>query len=365
MAKRNGWSNQGRFDGKSGLISMGLAVFLSVSSVAVGAQTVFEFEDPLAQTREKIERANTDGTATPSPVFKSDQVSSTANLGPTTDVKGPITVFAERLGLTTAGLIGLCFLALLALGLGLMWLLGRREAKRVSQRTDRELYALSDGARGRRMLESGAKVTRNRKKFLDTTEEGELTSKPSAARKAAKILSTQPEEELELGQEDQIDDDDAYMLAYEAAPDRSSPAKPAAAADPGDPDTWKRPNLDRLKASIKDDWTSKDEKPLDPEAEELRKEAEVFADLFSDEKPAAPAGAVMAAEPATASKSPAMDMLDNGSEKDEPLPVASLHSAVEQMADVQARKNTGRSDKPDRSDALRRIRALRESVKAS
>jgi len=357
MAKRNSWSNQGRFEGLNGLTSMVLALILSVSSITVAAQTVFEFEDPLEQTRAKIESGTPTVDVAPAAAAEAETARAAARIGPTEDVKGPITVFAERLGLPTVGLVGLGVLALLALVLGLMWLLGRRNSARMSQRADRELYAVSDGARGRRTLESGAKVTRNRKKFLDTTEEDEITARPSAAAKAAQIISG--------GETSQHadDDDDAYMLAYDAGSETS--ARPAAPADPDNPDTWQRPNLDRLKDSIRKDWKEGKEEQADPEADELRKEAEVFADLFGEEE-TPPAAAPVKLQAAAAAKSPALDMLDTYEQQQDPMSVSALQAAVEKTADVQpSARNTASSAKPDRADALRRIKALRESVKAS
>jgi len=362
MAKFNSWSNRGRFDGLSGVATMCFAVLLSVTSITVVAQTAFEFEDPLEEMRIQIESGQ------PAPAIAPAGISEpleTPKYTPTADAKGPITVFAERLGLPTAGVVGLGALGLFGLLLGVMWLINRRKSVRSSKRKNSEIYAVSKGSRGRRTLESGAKVTRNRKELLDTTEQSEAGTELTSAQKAALILSDEEpdfdeymlEEEIEAG----ADVNTAYAGAFGAAAAAAAgtAAFTSSEADADDPDTWKRPNLERLKASIKDDWSAKEE-TVDPETAKLRSEAAVFADLFGEDTPPA---AVQ-----SKAKSPVLDMLDTYEDEDNKggtLPFTSLQSAVAKAADTAPIKQVDRGDQPSREDALRRIRALRDSVKAS
>jgi hypothetical protein len=372
MAKRKSDSNQGQFERVNGRTSVVVALMLSITSTSVAAQSDFEFIDPLEEMRTKIESNSNVAAPIPKspPPAPPEPSTLKTDAGPTVDVKGPVTVFAERLGLPTAGLVGLGVLALLALVLGLMWLIGRRKSSKLSQRNDRELYAISDGARGRRTLESGAQVTRNRKKFLDTTEEAELNARPSAASKAAQIISGNEAADDGYG--------DDYVNAFEPEQQQSEAGKTAMQAD--DPNTWRRPNLDRLKDSIRKDWAHKDDEEKDPEVEELRGEAKVFADLFGDDEAPSSATTATAATAATAAvattaaaatasaaQSPALDMLDTVGDEQEPMSVSTLQTAVEKSAGGLQNKaeRVARDNAPDRADALRRIKALRESVRAS
>lgn len=365
--KRNSWSNQVRFEGTGSLICMCLAMFLSVSTVTVAAQTVFEFEDPLADARAKIERAASGEEATPAPAV-AEAVSSEpdASANERVEIKGPATVIAERLGLPTAGLFGLLALGILALLLGLMWLMGRRKAGATATRKDRELYAVADGTRARRTLESGAKVSRNRNAALDTSEtKAEIASTaaaaPTAAAQAARILSDEPAD-------DEPADTVVTEETYGAAPKAEAARVAAEPTNPNDPATWQRPNLDRLKESIRDDWkTAKTEEPEpepDPEKDALRAEAENFASLFGDDADMS--------KPEASKPSPVLDMLDNTYQADQDtMSIAGLRAAVEKSAGIKEQtdsaERTGasrRSAAPNRNDALRRIKALRESVKA-
>jgi len=358
--KRNSWSNQVRFEGTGSLICMCLALFLSVSTVTVAAQTVFEFEDPLADARAKIERAASGEEATPAPAV-GEAVSSEpdASANERAEIKGPATVIAERLGLPTAGLFGLLALGILALLLGLMWLMGRRKAGATATRKDRELYAVADGTRARRTLESGAKVSRNRTAALDTSEtKAEIASTaaaaPTAAAQAARILSDEPSDTVVTEE------------TYGAAPKAEAARVAAEPTNPNDPATWQRPNLDRLKKSIRDDWKSSKTEEAEPEPEQsaLRAEAENFASLFGDEADTA--------KPAGSKPSPVLDMLDTYEDDRDTMSVADLRAAVEKSTSASVDTGTvirseslPRPTEPSRNDALRRIKALRESVKAS
>lgn len=359
MVKRNDWSNQTRFSGLAGMLSMGFAVLLSVASVGVVAQTAFEFEDPLDEMRAKIERttpadANGSGAATQN----TDGWAATAEPGQRAQ-KDQSARLADRFGLPTAGLIGLGILGLLAALLGAMWFIGRRQAARTIKRKDRALYAVASGSRARRTLDSGARVTRNRKQSLDTTENSDA-AEPSAAAAAARILS----------HDDEVDESQlaaAYAAAPDSAADTEARQQPVdRPVDRKDPTTWKRPNLDRLKESIRGDWKGDADAPS-AEAEQaaeqspLRDDAKAFADLFGDD--------TSPDKTTRTAKSPVMDMLDTFEEDRDSIPVNALRDAVEKTTATRPTAppatRPARPPQPSRSDAIRRIRALRDSVKAS
>jgi len=357
------WSNRSRFDGLSSIVMICFTVFLSVASISVVAQTAFEFEDPLEEMRQKIERGDPSQVTSPASVATPPETNTASSqYTPSADVKGPITVFAERLGLPTAGVVGLGALGLFGALLGLMWLIARRKAVRHSKRKNSEIYAVSPGARGRRTLESGAYATRNRKAVLDTSEQPEGPAKLTSAQKAALILSDEEANFDEFMLEEEAQSRGAAKAAVAAAATGVGATAMAAANDethPDDPDTWKRPNLERLKASIRDDWDGKEE-PVDPETQKLRSEAKVFADLFGDDTPPE--------APEPKQKSPVLDMLNTYEDEGEAMPLSSLQSVVAKTAPTAApvaEEATRTTDESGRSDALRRIKALRESVKAS
>ena len=374
MAKFNSWSNQRRLDGMSGVTVMCAAIALSFVSISVVAQTAFEFEDPLEEVRTQIESDGSSTSAIPAGSSgQTDNWDAKAKFSPTAKAKGPVTVFAEKLGLPTAGVVGLGVLGLLGLLLGLVWLFMRRKSARSSKHKNSDLYAVSDGARGRRVLESGAKVTRNRKEFLDTTERATTKTHSTAAARAARILDNEEDDYLDSELEDQneyvLDDEIVSGTGVKTAVAGTVGAAAAALgvakanateAVADDPETWKRPNLERLKASIRDDWNEKEETPVDPETAKLQSEAEVFADLFGDDVPPS-------AMNTEGSKSSVLDMIDKYEDEEEEgaLPVSSLQAAVEKSANIEPAATEVRGDLPSRDDALRRIRALRESVKAS
>ncbi len=351
MAKFNSWSNQRRLDGMRGFAMTCAAFVLCIFSFSAVAQTAFEFEDPLEEMRIKVEKEGPKSLTAPAEASDpSGNWQARAKFTPTTKAKGPITIFAEQLGLSTAGVVGLGVLGLAGLLLGFIWLFTRRSSARSSKRKNSDLYAVADGARGRRMLESGAKVTRNRKEFLDTTEDSKTAVQSSIVSRAARLV------------ENEEGDDNEYILDDEIvsrADTRVAETKVTQSL-PDDPDTWKRPNLERLKASIRDDWSKKEEPPVNPEAAKLRSEAEVFADLFGDD---VPPSAVKTDGP----KSSILEIIDNYEDGDDKgtSPITSLQHAAEKSANIEPATNVVRDALPNRDDALRRIRALRESVKAS
>lgn len=355
MVKRNGLKNKSLFAGSRHWIAACLAVMMAGASVSVAAQTAFEFEDPLDDVRAQIEQrtGNTaEGSdATPSAVQSaSDWTAATATSADNAfdrasdAVKARASALGEQTGLSLNTILGIGLAALLALAAGLYWLLTRRKPAPRRTAKARDLYAVENGARGRRSLDSGAKVTRARKKALDTTEAGAVASGGAAAA-AAKIISDEPV--------------DAVAAAYDDYPDTEEPmahASDEAEADARDPSTWKRPNLDRLKASIRDDWKAESATAAEPAANEQRSDAETFAELFGDDD-----GQAMRAE----AKTPVLDMLDTFDAPRDDMPISALREAVATQASGAAERVAERPDLPSRNDAVRRVKALRDSLRAS
>jgi len=145
-------------------------------------------------------------------------------------------------------------LALLALLLGVMWLITRlRSRRRTSKKLDSDLYAVNQGARGRRDLESGTMAARKNTLKPETESKDTDVLKlgvPSAAAAAAAIISNDAapaEEEYDLTETEE-------RAAYSAKADARIANEAPVDTDATDPSSWRRPNLDRLKASIRDDW---------------------------------------------------------------------------------------------------------------
>ncbi len=386
MAQRNGFSSRRNNDVKSGLMSAGLALAVAFTALPAGAQSDFEFEDPLAQMRAKIERAAPDTATVPTtgtvPKPRPERVRTTASADAAAaraDAAARVDAIANSSGQTVLSSILLAIfglLALAAIGLGVIWMLGRRKLSYGANNTkDRELYAVADGTRGRRSLQSGAIVTRNRQEHLDTSEEDDGYDDRGVAHRAAEMIS---DDEADFDYDDNRRDD-AYTLEDEARPQTTYAAAAAEVSrtNPDNPTTWKRPNLDRLKQSIRSDWKKKDEgiqdeahqeMPEDPETEEMRSEAKVFADLFGEE-PAPASKMTSAAQTAdaqtAAGQTPVLDMIDTYGDDEQGMPVAALQSAVAKAATVEPDKAAARESTADRAQALRRIKALRESLKAS
>ena len=369
--KRHSWSNQTRFEGTGSLICMCLAVFLSVSTMTVAAQTAFEFEDPLADARAKIERTTSGDTATddkwaPRSVSSDVTGGSDEQTDARPEIKGPATVIAERLGVPTGALFVLLALAILGLLLGLRWWMGRRRTTPTTKRKDRDLYAVVDGSRARRSLESGAKISRNRSADLDTSEtDVDIPEQPSVvptaaastvAAEAARILSDGPDEPTEA----------LVTETYGAEPKSTAKevvtataAVASAPVDPKDPSTWQRPNLDRLKESIRDDWKGSKIAEPEPEKPAAHAEEKGFASMY--------VSAAEREQTADTEFSSIFDTPEIDRDDDDAMSVSDLRAVVEKSAASDAdtiSERLRRPMAPSREDALRRIKALRESVKA-
>ena len=340
MFKRDDWSNRSRFAGLSSLAAPCLAIALCLISAGVVAQTTFDFEDPLEDMRRQIEAAQpqADPVANPESMTETargqvaEAVASAeaATDGVVAGAQNSAASLADHTGLTKNGLLGLLGLGLLALASLIAWLLFRRREPAPEQQES--IYA-GGGKRKRRVLDSGAHVVRRKKAPLDTSETPEQAAEAETAR--AETLA-------------------AHTPAQTEGPVAPDPAETVVADNP---DTWRRPNLDRLKESIRADWkgeSANDEKRNAFESEE----AQAFAELFGDDEPA----------PRPAAQKPAvLDMLDTYDAEPEPLPVSELQQAVKAhtpQIETPEMTRRARASLPSRSEALRRVRALRDSVKA-
>lgn len=318
MMKRNSRSMWVAFTHLPRMLCLFLTLAFSVASVSVVAQSEFDFADPLEEIRTQIgqpeEAASTERTP-------ADLAARAAAKAP--EVEGPLTRIAKYLGLPVLGLVVLLALGLLAGMLAVMWFLGRPAPDKMNPVKDHDLYAVTKGSRGRRSLESGGQANRRN----DHEEPDEIpdrmnpapedqaeepahsagfSTEPTAATTAARVLSGESEQEWP---EDELTDAVTY-----AAPETTR-----ASDEPrrNDPSTWKRPNLDRLRDSIRSDWRG-DEATATPD---------VSAQTADDETARAIAAA--SEKPITPPRSPA------------PRPAV-----------------------PSKADAIRRIKALREAVKA-
>ena len=387
----------------SGARGICLAAMLAITAAPAVAQDISEFEDPLAEMRAKIEQvesgaAATLADATGDTAALASSVGANSAASTTPDVNDPLSRISERLGLPVLGLVALAGLALLALLLGLMWLVTRIRGRHAAKLVDRELYAVDDGARGRRELQSGVMAKRGKAASETKPTQVEKRAVPSAAAAAAAIIS------------DDVDhEQDDYDLPESEEPAKTTFGKVRKAeeapvdTDATDPSSWRRPNLDRLKASIREDWqgdkdeqaeraaamaaagttaaagatvaaisavetsdleaqgaeTASDEVRQPEEAmSPLRREAENFASLFGDDDPA----------PAVNDDAESYFSEGLGTPKgDDRTMFSDLRSTIEKTADISPPEalEKRRAELPSRDDAMRRIRALRESVKAS
>lgn len=330
--KRDDWSNQSRFKGLATSLAPCLAIVLCLVSAGVVAQTTFDFEDPIDDIRSQIETT----TAQSDPVRVPDNTSDSprdpeagtpGTTGAAADVQAGDAPLADRFGMSKNGLLGLLGVGLLALGSLIAWLLFRKR-KSAPGNPEGTVYA-QGGVRKRRVLDSGAHVVRRKTSPLDTSETPEQAAEAEAARLAAS---------------------EAEAEAQESAGDEPSQAIVA-----DDPDTWRRPNLERLKASIRDDWKGGESNGADRKPAFESDEAQAYAELFGGDEP----------EPRESEQtSTVLDMLDTYSSGQEPEQVDHLQEAGKSPVDTSEATRRARPPLPSRSEALRRVQALRDSVKA-
>ena len=420
MARSNRGKLSSRFFRINELIALGFAGVLAVFSLTASAQEDFGFEDPLADTREKIERTAVDaGRSTWSKTVTGnsavDQLP--GQYSPKIDVKGPITVFAERVNMPVSSILGLGLIGFVLVLFGPAWLLLSRRKSAPQKRRSSDLYAVSDGARARRVLESGASITRNRKNTLDTREYAEMAKRFSGAQQASFEQDEAKDAFDEFVLDEEIEtppgrkhnppgilgalgtaaaslfpkdktphDDKSDDTVHETVPfdyTRAETTAPQAVYSQDDPAMWKRPNLERLKASIKNSWEEKEQAQMSPETAKLHNDAKAFAGLFAeDDTDKLIPQTAHAGTQTVQSGTSVLNVIDFYDQ--DPFAPNIVKTAVpgddKKAVSVDRIPGTAVTDKmPDqdltmpsendgitsRADALRRIRALRESVQAS
>jgi len=387
----NSFSKYGKGRRNSAFSGVCLAAMLAVVASPTLAQESLGFEDPLTEMRAQVEQLKT-GKA-PDAVQEATLASVDGeNVVAPPDVKDPLSRISDRFGLPVLGLVALAGLALLALLLGLMWLVTRLSTRRTPYTLERLNYSFDDEATDRRKLEGDRRKARNISEDGSRSTDYGKIAVPSAASAAAAIISDDDAPDMS---EYELTETDISDEAVSAEFDSHSAAVAADTAtqdhgnDAADPSSWRRPNLDRLKASIMHDWRGGKEDAAteadaamsaehygDAEAmvgtadtpdtatneqsSALSREAENFADLFGDDDPAA----AVADE---GNESLFSDGLGSA-RTDSATTLSDLRSTVaDKTADITSSDmlEKRRAELPSREDAMRRIRALRESVKAS
>lgn len=330
--KTDNWSNRSRWCGLKALCAPAAAVLLCLGSVAVVAQTaVFDFEDPLEQVQTQIQKTQQDRGAdpaqTPEPAnggwAASTAAADSENAAPPQTGNAAAAPAAQS-GFSNNEMLAILAALFLALAALVAWMFfGRREPVRESRRGNAELYA---ARRERRTLESGAQA--KRAKQVESRSHTAPASEETQAEDAPRIFKREPPR--------------ATMIDAEV--------------DTKQPENWKKPNLDRLKASIRADWAgSKSTAPQKPKAYD-DEEAKAYAELFGDEPSPAKSAPVTKGDSVS-------DLLDTFevAPDDAPAPVEELRKTVQrENADLRRQAKTG---SVSREEALRRVRALRDSVK--
>ena len=254
----------GRWSRRLGLTTL----VCTVIGTSVLAQTAFEFVDPLDDERTRIEKA-TDAPETkaadrwkPSP--RADDVPDenaanlltrareSANTGAAAAQQGAtgfwgriraaMSEIADSIGLSTGGLLGLLggMLAVIALLVGWTLFRGRRNAY---NDPDEDIYAPSKRSNTKRR-QPGDKLPAASMTARSSERE------PIRESAATGFEETMPEDFDSIFAEENVDwDDDETDVRAETASSQNL-ARP----DARDTSTWRKPNLSRLRDSIKADW---------------------------------------------------------------------------------------------------------------
>lgn len=312
------------------------------------AQSQPEFADPLEDLRIQIERndgAPRDGAErSSSPVTTIAPGAATAGdtaLGRTRDaalaraedtrrealgfwgkMKASVSEVAASLGLPTSGLFGLLALILAGLAMLIGWTLFKSKARSsLSDMEDDTLYADSSRASKRRSLGDVS-----------------ATAHPQeAAQSKTSFAETMPD-----------DFEDIFLEEQKTVAASARTAKNEGPLDAADPATWRKPGLDRLRDSIRADWKA-DKAEKSPRAKTANDDEGM--DFFEQDAPVR-----AAAEPARRTMADVSDGWDD------------WDSQRESEDDVWGDRTDVKPDSPAPSeddDALARIRALRESLRAS
>ena len=315
-----------RFIGRQGIgrgLGLGTAVCALLGSAALG-QTASDFIDPLDEERVRIETRDSAAPERSPAVRAKPAVPSVdapevaqegaglltrAREGAATGaaaaqdratglwarMRAAVTEVAADLGLPTAGLLGLLGLLLAGLAALVGWTLFRGRRRRRAARPGGDVYARS------------AETARRRR--------------PGDADPLAR--TDKPDEEM-------TPEDFEAVFAQERA---ETPVPPKS----DDPATWRKPNLDRLRDSIKSDWM----------ADKVRPKGSTGG--------LEPVAAASLAAAGAASERTLGDISDGWEEWD-----AQVKPEDDPWGETLTQDDAGEED-----EAVRRIRALRESLRAS
>ena len=236
---------------------IGLGVLISsVLGFSVLAQSTSDFIDPLNDERVRIEKKvdapQPPAVERPEPT-RADPAEETtsANLlararqganagaeaaqeratGFWAGMKASVADLAARMGMPTAGLLGLLGLALAALALLVGWTLFRGKGRRRGFETDDDVYARSSRDISARRQPGDSRA-----------------SSPQSETAPAAFQETMPDDF------DSIFAEEAEETGFDDDRTRPVAASASAAVDSSDASTWRKPNLDRLRDSIKADW---------------------------------------------------------------------------------------------------------------
>ena len=328
----------------------GSAVVCAFVSLSAIAQSTSEFIDPLEEQRIKVQtqqeaadRGETRQTPAPrapaverrveqnSPEAALRRLEGNANSGPTflDKVRKALRDIAAQFGLTTGALAGLLTLALAGLAALIGWTLFRGKRRRVRDTAEQDIYNDGIGSNRRRMLGEGLPAAKT--DVYDDVDDNEIF-----------------EETMPQGF------DDIYVEEARQTPAFGKRSKQAETPKSNNPKEWKKPSLDRLKASIKADWAAN--------KAEKKAAAEDDWDVGDDNTPEtsffnpgkAPVGKT--SDPADMPLTEVVDGWDDwdrNAKPDDDVWGAPAESAAPE-----------KTDEP-RDDALKRIRALRDSLRAS
>lgn len=308
-----------------------ISAICALLGTAVLAQTTSDFLDPLDQERVRIEQRGDAPLSSPAAREKPARPDASASereanglltrardgatsgaaaaqdraTGFWARMKGAVSDIAASLGLPTAGLLGLLGLLLAGLAALVGWTLFRGKRRSRKARRDVGVYARSKKSTERRQL--------------------------GDANPLATSAAAEPEFQETEFEENMPEDFDTIFEEERSA----TPIPPKTK----DASTWRKPNLDRLRNSIKADW----------KADKVRSGAETGA--------LAPVTAAALA----ASTDPAERSLDDISDGWE-----DWDDQVKPEDDPWGETLTTGDDTAERDDAaIKRIQALRESLRAS
>lgn len=336
------------------------AITIAFMGASAIAQNTLEFIDPLEETRTKIEKTQSSADSaeprqkpappaasssqqnnTPAAALKRLESGEKSAPGFVDKIRKAMGDVAGQFGLSTSGLLG--FLGLLFAGLIALvgWTLFRGK-RRVPSRRDDAIYGDGIGSNRRRQL--GEKPPVTEAKQVDDEDDGIF------------------EESMPQGFDDIYREENEEMPAFGK---RAQKTEPPQSNDPG---TWKKPSLERLRNSIRTDWaSSKAKKKADAAATaDAAAAADAEWNVENDDAPETsffdPKNVPTEASSHDPADMPMTDVADGWDDWDNNAgPEDDVWGEPARVTPPPAASAT--TDK--RNDALRRVRALRDSLKAS